>query len=119
GDNSESHYDEPTRMMEYAIAEGVDPADVKMDFAGRRTYDSMYRAKHIFGLNKCVVVSQSYHLDRAIFLARHMGIDAWGYSSDRHDSPRVRMREIPACMSAVFDLYIRHPIPILGNREQI
>jgi SanA protein len=106
-------------MVEYAVKHGVDPKDVKMDFAGRRTYDSMYRAKHIFGLDKFIVVSQSYHLDRAIFLARHMGIDAYGFASDRHKNTKVMLREVPACVSALVDVYVLHPKPLLGKPETI
>lgn len=119
GDNSVSHYDEPTQMMKYAIAHGVPAKDVTADFAGRRTFDSMYRAKHIFGLDKFIVVSQSYHDERAIFLCRHLGIDACAVSADRHDNAKARFREIPACVSAFLDVYMLHPKPLMGKKEHI
>ncbi|MHB1001116.1 MAG: SanA/YdcF family protein [Armatimonadota bacterium] len=124
GDNRFAHYDEPTRMAEYAIRKGVDPDDVAMDFAGRRTYDSVYRAKHIFGLDGCIIVSQGFHLDRAIFLCRKLGIDGYGVAADEHMymGGRVRfarIREIPACLSALADVYLLHPRPVMGRRERI
>lgn len=121
GDNSSIHYDEPTHMAEYAISRGVPAEDVVMDFAGRRTYDSVYRAKHIFGQDKLIVVTQSFHLDRALFLCRAHGIDAWGVSADveNHDNSNPALREYPACVSALLDVLILRPKPIMGEEERI
>lgn len=119
GDNRFSHYDEPTRMMEYAVKHGIPAEDVVMDFAGRRTYDSIYRAKHIFGLDRFIIVSQGFHVSRAIFLSKHIGVDAYGFAIDNYSSRKAENREILACMSAVLDVYVFHPKPVLGNRERI
>lgn len=81
GDNRFDHYNEPERMREYAIKKGVEPDDVKCDYAGRRTYDSLYRAKHIFGLDEIIIVSQGFHLDRLLFLADAIGIRASGVAA--------------------------------------
>ena len=106
-------------MRERAIALGVAPDDVKGDYAGRRTWDTAYRAKHIFGIRKCIVVSQGYHLDRAVFLLRRVGVNAYGVPGDNPGSIRARIREFPACMGALFDAYIRHPKPVMGKKEKL
>lgn len=119
GDNRFSHYNEPKRMAEYAIGKGVPQEDVAMDFAGRRTYDSIYRAKHIFGQNRLIVVSQGFHLERALFLSNKLGVDAYGVPGRWPGNIKSRVREIPACMSAIADVYVLHPSPILGRKEKI
>ncbi len=121
GDNSVVHYNEPQRMMEYAVSQGVPQEDVGMDFAGRRTYDSVYRAKHIFGLEEIIIVSQRFHLDRAVFLCDRLGVAGCGFAADKphHDNPKAAVREVPACLSALADVYILNPTPILGRREKI
>lgn len=121
GDNRFSHYNEPRRMCEYAIKHGVPADDVVMDYAGRRTYDSVYRAKHIFGLSKVAVVTQLFHLDRALFLCQHLGVDAFGVAADvpGHSYPRGAARELGASVSAIIDVYVRHPRPVMGKRERI
>lgn len=121
GDNRASHYNEPQRMRDYALAKGVPSKDVVADFAGRRTYDSVYRARHIWGQRRFIVVSQGFHVDRAVFLARHLGIHAYGLRADKpgHASPRALIRELPASLLAVLDAYLRHPRPVMGKREKI
>lgn len=121
GDNRFYHYNEPERMKEYAIAHGVPEKDIATDYAGRRTYDTLYRAKYIFGLNKFVVVSQRFHLDRTIFLAKHIGVTAYGVPADvrGHRNLKAEVREIPACMGALVDAYLRQPRPIMGKKENI
>jgi SanA protein len=121
GDNRFIHYNEPQRMRDYAIEHGVAPADIVMDYAGRRTYDSVYRAKHIFGLKSIVIVSQRSHVERALFISRRVGINACGVPADvkSHWNARMAIREIPACVSAAIDVYIRHPKPVMGRRESI
>lgn len=82
GDNSESSYNEVMAMCNYAISQGVSADDIFCDHAGLSTYDSMYRVRHVFGVNRCVIVTQNYHLYRAIYDARSFGIDAQGVASD-------------------------------------
>ena len=78
GDNRFANYDEPTAMRDWLVAHGV-PADaVVPDFAGRDTYDSCTRAKRIFGVDRVLVVSQGYHLPRAVTTCRAVGLDAEG-----------------------------------------
>jgi SanA protein len=119
GDNRFAHYNEPEHMRDYAIKLGVPPEDVKADYAGRRTFDTAYRAKHIFGIDRCVIVSQAYHLDRAVFLCRSVGIQAYGLAGLEPGGPRAQIREFPACLSALADVYLLHPKPVLGKRERI
>lgn len=85
GDNREANYNECYNMKTYAINKGVPSADVFCDHRGVCTYDSMYRAKHVFGVKSMCIVTQSYHMYRAIFDAAGMGIDAWGVPSDTHE----------------------------------
>ncbi len=119
GDNRTSHYNEPMRMRDYAVKSGVPEKDIIMDFAGRRTWDSMYRAKHIFGQNRFIVVSQRFHVNRALFLCKYLGIDAFGMVAKSDINLLAELREFPACVLAVLDAYVLHPKPILGRKEKI
>lgn len=121
GDNRFLNYNEPERMKEYAVSRGVPESDVFCDYAGRRTYDSIYRAKHIFGLSQLIVVTQKFHLYRALFLCEHIGVDAYGLAADQpyHRNTRVEAREWPACVSALIDVYIHRPHPVMGAKEDI
>ena len=78
GDHHTMGYDEVNVMKQYAIDAGVPSEDIYMDHAGLSTYDTMNRAKNIFGLDKAIIVTQNYHLYRAVYLARSFGIDASG-----------------------------------------
>jgi len=120
GDNRVFEHNEPKIMADYAAAHGVPKEDIVMDFAGRRTYDSIYRAKHIFCVDKAIIVSQYYHLDRAIFISKHIGLDAYGAAAKSvGGEKRSGLREMVACLGALIDVYIRHPKPILGDKEPI
>lgn len=121
GDNRVTHYNEPQRMRDYAVKHGVPAEDVAMDFAGRRTYDSVYRARHIFGQRRLIVVSQGWHLDRALYLCRHTGVEAWGLDADKpgHSRLRFRLRETLASLGALADVHLRSPRPVMGKRERI
>lgn len=118
GDNRVSRYNEPERMRDYAILRGIPAADVACDYAGRRTYDSIYRARHVFGLREALVVSQGFHLDRTIFLCDRLGLNAIGVSGQRTNA-RASLRETPACLGALLDVYVRRPTPVMGPSERI
>lgn len=90
GDHGKADYDEVNIMKEYAIEQGVKSEDIFMDHAGFSTYESMYRAKEIFEANKVVIVTQKYHLYRALYIAKQLGIEAYGVNSD----PRKYVGEI-------------------------
>lgn len=78
GDASERYHDESGAMMRYTVERGVPPADVDVDVAGLSTYDSCSRAKDVFGVERALLVTQRFHLPRALFIARSLGIDAHG-----------------------------------------
>lgn len=124
GDNRFVEYNEPEVMRTTAVGLGVPDKDIVLDYAGRRTYDSCYRAKEIFGVERAVLVTQSFHLDRALYLCNSMGVDAIGVAADRHAYAEGALRwwharEIPAVLSAWFDLNVRHPVPVMGERLPI
>lgn len=114
GDNSRSDYDEVTAMKRRAVDRGV-PADrVNLDYAGFRTYDSCYRAAAIFGVRKAVLVTQRYHLPRALFLARSLGIDAVGLAAGIDSYPRqdyYNLRELAAQSVSWYEVNLIHPMP--------
>lgn len=121
GDNGTDHYNEPDGMRNYLINAGIPAEKVVADYAGFDTYDSCVRARQIFGVNELTVVTQSYHLRRAVATCRSVGVDAVGvgdetvkaYSSVWH---RGVMREIPACLKMVWDVASRRQ-PVLGPPE--
>lgn len=119
GDNRFHNYNEPERMRDYAVARGVPARDIGLDYAGRRTFDSVYRARHIFGLKRMIVVTQSFHVDRAVFLCNHIGIDAYGVGASDVGDRRAQIREIPACLNALADVYLLHPRPVMGKKERL
>jgi SanA protein len=122
GDNRFVEYNEPGRMYDYAVARGVPPRDVVRDYAGRRTYDTCYRAKAIFGVGRAILVTQRFHLPRAIFTCRSLGVDAIGFSADRRvywSNPYYRFRDAFATLLAWWDVKIARPTPILGQREEM
>ncbi len=82
GDHGGLYYDEVNVMKNYAIKEGVPSSDIFMDHAGFSTYESMYRAKEIFGAKKVVIVTQEYHLTRAIYIAEALGLEAYGVPAE-------------------------------------
>jgi SanA protein len=82
GNRIDADYDEPSRMRDGLAALGVPPEFVYRDPLGTRTWESMIRARDIYGLRKVIVVSERDHLARALFIARHLGLEAWGYASD-------------------------------------
>jgi SanA protein len=107
-------------MMAHAIERGVDPADIQPDYGGRRTYDSCYRAKHVFQVSEAILVTQAFHLPRALLLCSGLGLESTGVMADRRTyDPRSitwsEMREIPALVAALTDLIRRTPPPILGE----
>lgn len=124
GDNSESSYNEPAAMQTYALQQSIPDTDLILDYAGRRTYDSCVRANEIFGLDEVIVVTQSYHLPRAVFLCEHAEIDTVGapVEQSRYIPSRYafwHIREMLATVMAWLDVYIIHPTPILGDFEPI
>jgi SanA protein len=124
GDNRYVDYDEPTAMRDYAMSLGVPEDAIVRDFAGRRTYDTCYRAKEIFGVKEAILVTQKFHQPRALYLCHALGIPAIGVAVPE-DHYRRRslvfwnLRELPATLTALWDLYIAKPLPVLGEPEPI
>ncbi|MCR5544283.1 MAG: YdcF family protein [Eubacterium sp.] len=99
GDHGDIYYNEVSAMKKYAMNNGVtDSADIFMDHAGFSTYESLYRAKEVFGVKKVIIVSSTYHLNRALYIAKHLGIEAYGVGADDvySGSSYREMREILA-----------------------
>lgn len=118
GDNRFADYDEPGAMLNYALAHGVAAEDIQPDFGGRRTYDTCYRAKHIFQVDDAILVTQQFHLPRALLNCDQLGIDVVGVSSDLQSYYAIRwftFREIPATLQSGWDLLQREPAPVMGE----
>jgi vancomycin permeability regulator SanA len=98
GDNSTADYNELATMHRYAVAAGVPAGDVYLDYAGFSTYESMYRARHVFGAKRILVVTQAYHLPRALHDAAALGLDAWGVAASAHQGGQLKrdLREFAA-----------------------
>jgi SanA protein len=123
GDNRFEYYNEPEAMRQYALQLGVPDGAIVLDYAGRRTYDSCYRAKAIFGVDQAILVTQQFHLPRAIFLCNILGVDGVGVESDlrtyRNSALFMwNLRELPATLNAFVDVVLR-PEPVLGDPEPI
>jgi SanA protein len=124
GDNSTLNYNEPGAMQKYAMQLGIPEDAIVLDYAGRRTYDTCYRAKSIFGISEALLITQDYHLPRALYICKILGIKSVGVSADRRNYRLGtyiywRIREIPATFTAFIDLYLTKPQPILGDPEPI
>lgn len=125
GDHGTSSYDEVSTMKIYAEKDGVSGSVIFMDHAGLSTYDSMYRAKNIFGVKKIVISTQRYHLYRAIYTARRLGIEAWGvdaalhtYTTEVYDNCReflARVKAFGMCIYKPASVYTGEPIDLSGD----
>lgn len=105
GDNTLSTYNEVMAMCNYAVEHGVSREDVFCDHAGINTYDSMYRLKTVFGAKRALVVTQQYHLYRAVYVARGLGIDARGVASDAHEYADMDNYEKREVLARIKDFY--------------
>ncbi|GAB4505403.1 MAG: ElyC/SanA/YdcF family protein [Anaerolineales bacterium] len=124
GDNRFVDYNEPEAMRQYALSLGVPDEAIVLDYAGRRTYDTCYRAKAIFGLQSAILVTQNFHLPRALFTCNALGLKANGTGADNvYYLKRSRLywhaRELFATFGAFWDLYVSRPMPVLGEPEPI
>ena len=127
GDHSSKDYDEVNPMKEYAVEIGVPSEDIFMDHAGLSTYESIYRAKEIFKAEKVIIVTQEYHLYRAIYIANQLGLEAYGVSSDPRQYRGATYREIREILArnkdfvkSIFKIkptYLGEEIPISGNGD--
>ncbi|MEO8355975.1 MAG: ElyC/SanA/YdcF family protein [Chloroflexota bacterium] len=124
GDNSLEFYNEPGAMREYALSLGVPDTAIAMDFGGRRTYDTCYRAKVIFGVDEALLVTQKFHLPRALFLCNALGLNAHGVEANNNRYRKGSLliwniREQMATVTAFMDVYVNNPLPVLGDPEPL
>ncbi|NSW51531.1 MAG: YdcF family protein [Anaerolineae bacterium] len=124
GDNRFVEYNEPGAMYAYATSIGIPAEDIVLDYAGRRTYDTCYRAQKIFGVSRAILVTQRFHLPRALFTCRQLGMDAEGFDASlTYYLKRSRLiwntRELPATLVALVEVWFTRPLPVLGNPEPI
>lgn len=118
GDNGTASYNEVRVMKQYAIARGVPSEDIFCDHAGFSTYESMYRAKYVFGCDRIVVATQTYHLYRALWSAKSLGMQATGVPSDYREYQKqlqYEIREIPARTKDFFKALLRVPSTYVGD----
>ena len=128
GDHGSDEYDEVNVMKNFATDRGISSENVFMDHAGFSTYESMYRARDIFKAKKVLIVTQEYHLYRAIFVARRLGLDAYGVTSDLRDYGGQIFRDIREILARNKDLiytviqpeptYLGDTIPVQGNGNE-
>ena len=124
GDNSNVDYNEPQAMKEYALQLGVPEDAIVLDSAGRRTYDTCYRASEIFGVDEAILVTQSFHLPRALYICNQLGIEASGVAAENHyflkrSRAYWNLRELIATPVALWEVHISQPTPVLGHSEPI
>lgn len=127
GDHGKEEYDEVNVMKDFAIEKGVKSEDIFMDHAGFSTYDSVYRAKEIFKAQKIIIVTQKYHLHRALYVAEKLGIEAYGVASDPREYRGQVVRELREVLARDKDFfkciirpeptYLGDTIPVSGNGD--
>ena len=127
GDHGKEEYDEVNVMKDFAIEKGVKSEDIFMDYAGFSTYDSVYRAKEIFKAQKIIIVTQKYHLHRALYVAEKLGIEAYGVASDPREYRGQVVRELREVLARDKDFfkciikpeptYLGDTIPVSGNGD--
>ena len=114
GDNSRKEYDEPTAMRAALMQRGIPDDAITLDYAGLRTLDSVARARSVFGQHRVAIVSDDFHVPRALFLAKHEGIEAVGFAGrpvPQEFSRTTRVREVAARIAAWLDVFIFHTEP--------
>lgn len=120
GDHGQKEYDEVNAMKDFLKNKGIPKEDIFMDHAGFNTYDSMYRARDIFQVESLIIVTQEYHLKRAVFIARALGLEAHGVTSDIRSYlfiERYKLREIAARNKDFFLAKILKPTPAFLGEE--
>ncbi len=126
GDNQTLEYNEVQPIRNYLVKEGIPEEDIFLDYAGFDTYSSIYRARDVFLVKSLAIVSQSFHLPRAVFIARELGLEAHGVSADRgHYKLTNYFREMAADIKAALNLlmnrtpkYLGEEIPITGDGRE-
>lgn len=122
GDHGRKNYDEVNSMKNYLLDKGINTEDIFLDHAGFDTYSTMVRAKEVFGVDKAIIVTQEFHLSRAVFIARSKGIDAYGIIADRQNYfslKRLKMRETIANVKAFTEILFNKSPKFLGDKIPI
>lgn len=127
GDHMQHDYDEVTVMKKHAVAAGVPSNVIFLDHAGLSTYESMWRAKELYGVKKVLIVTQEYHLYRALYVAKEMGMDAYGISADLRPYRAQTVRELREVVARVKDFafskwkpaptYLGEPVDLRGDGD--
>lgn len=127
GDHGRKEYDEVNVMKKFAVDKGVPSENVFMDHAGFSTYESLYRARDIFKAKKLIIVTQEYHMYRALYIAKALGIEAYGVTADPREYAGQSYREAREVLARVKDYFytlvkpkptfLGEPIPVQGNGE--
>ena len=127
GDHGRKEYDEVNIMKNYAIEKGIPSENIFMDHAGFSTYESIYRAKDIFEAKNVVIVTQKYHLYRALYIANQLGLEAYGVGADPRQYVGAAYREIREVLAIDKDFikcifkpeptYRGDTIPVSGNGD--
>ena len=125
GDHGRIEYDEVNNMKNFALEKEIPDEDIFMDHAGFSTYDSMYRARDIFGCKKIIIVTQEYHLYRALYVAESLGIEAYGVAADSREYVGQWTRDLRELAARTKDFFmvafdmdpvvLGETIPISGN----
>ena len=125
GDHGQKEYDEVNSMIEYAKEKGIKTSNIFMDHAGYSTYESIYRLKEIFKAKKVVIVTEKYHLHRALYIAKQLGLEAYGVNSDPRKYQGQKFREIREILARNKDFinciikpkptYLGESIPVSGD----
>jgi SanA protein len=118
------HYNETRAMRNYAMSLGIPNEAIVQDYGGLRTYDTCYRALHHYGIERAILVTQSFHLPRALVICNALGLDAHGVSADMRQYRKQsrlwwNLREIPATLVALWEVYVQPPQIALGEPEPI
>ena len=124
GDNRFVDYNEPEAMRQYALELGIPDKDIVSDYAGRRTYDTCYRARAIFQVRSAILVTQSFHLPRALFLCGQLGVESVGVEANNIPYRKLSLfvwntRELFAIAQSAWDVHVAKPLPVLGKVEPI
>jgi len=116
GDNGALTHDEVTPVRKYLLDVGIPAGDIFLDHAGFDTYSSMYRARDVFQVDSAIIVTQDFHLPRSLYIARHLGMNAYGVTAAGEGSKRDYVREVPASVKALMDLFLHRVPKYLGEK---
>jgi SanA protein len=118
GDGKAKNYNEVEVVKNYLLEQGIPKEKLLLDYSGLDTYDSLYRARDVFGVKNIIISTQNFHLPRAVFIAKNLGMQAYGITADRHRYKNMELnigRELLATVKAYFDVFYNAKPEVLGN----